>query len=101
VVVLDDIAAGPVQEHLQDDGRATYAHKLTKEEGLIDWEWHAERVHNLIRGLYPWPHAFSFCRSRRFILLRSRWSPDSPGGPAGTIAVAAGERLTIATGSGA
>ncbi len=33
--------------------------------------WPAERIHNLIRGLHPWPHAFTFLGGRRFILLRS------------------------------
>jgi methionyl-tRNA formyltransferase len=100
VVVLADLAAGQAREQAQDEREATYAHKLTKEDGLVDWEWPAERIHNLIRGLHPWPHAFSFFRGRRFILLRSSWSSGATGQPAGSIAEAAGDRLTIATGSG-
>jgi methionyl-tRNA formyltransferase len=100
MVALDDIAAGRQIEEPQDEIRATYAHKVTKDDGAIDWEQPAERIHNLIRGLHPWPHAFSFLHGRRFILLRSRWSSGPRALPPGTVAEAAGERLTVATGSG-
>ena len=33
----------------------TYAARLTKEEGLIDWTLSAQRIHDRVRGLYPWP----------------------------------------------
>jgi methionyl-tRNA formyltransferase len=100
VVTLDDLAAGHLQERPQDDSQATYAHKLRKEEGLIDWRWTAERLHDLIRGLHPWPLAFTFLGPRRFIARRSRWSAEpSPLAP-GTIVEAAGDRLAVATGSG-
>ncbi len=39
----------------QDHARATYAAKLAKEEGRIDWNQPALDVHNRIRGLFPWP----------------------------------------------
>jgi methionyl-tRNA formyltransferase len=100
VATLDDLAAGRVQETPQDDGQATYAHKLQKDEGRIDWRWPAERLHNLIRGLHPWPHAFTFLGSRRFILRRSRWSQESSPEAAGTVVEAGGDRLRVATGSG-
>ena len=100
VATLDDLAAGRIQERPQDDSQATYAHKLQKEEGLIDWRWPAERLHNLIRGLHPWPHAFTFLGSRRFIVRRSRWSPEASPEAAGTVVEAAGDRLAVATGSG-
>ena len=101
LATLDRMATGDVRETAQDDSRATYAHKLTRDDGRVDWQWTAERIHNLIRGLHPWPHAFTFLGGRRFILLRSRWSSDpSPGVAAGTITEASGDRLAVATGSG-
>ena len=42
----------------QDDASATYAKKLEKGEGLIDWNRPAQRIHNQIRAMYPWPGAF-------------------------------------------
>lgn len=100
VVTLDDLAAGRMPERPQDDSQATYAPKLQKEEGLIDWRWTAERLHNLIRGLHPWPHAFTFLGPRRFIVRRSRWSAEPSPGVPGTVIEAAGDRLAVATGSG-
>ena len=100
VATLDGLAAGQLQERPQDDSQATYAHKLRKDEGLIDWRWTAERLHNMIRGLYPWPHAFTFLGTRRFIVRRSRWSAEPPAEGAGTVVEAAGDRLAVATGAG-
>src|SRR5262249_40659861 len=90
-----------------DEAAATYAPRLTKEEGLIEWSRPAESIHNLIRGLHPWPLAFSFINGRRVILRRSslviqddrtRWTEF--GGQPGTVIQAAGDRLVVATGSG-
>jgi methionyl-tRNA formyltransferase len=104
VAVVDQIARGSVRETAQDDAAATYAHRLTKDDGVIDWSWPAVRVHNLIRGLHPWPHAFSFLQGRRIILRRSAVGSAGPGGPAlqeaGTILEADGDRLIVATGAG-
>ena len=100
VATLDELAAGHVPETPQDDSQATYAPKLQKDEGLIDWRWTAERLHNLIRGLHPWPHAFTFLGARRLIVRRSRWSAESSPEAAGAVVDAAGDRLAVAAGSG-
>jgi methionyl-tRNA formyltransferase len=71
LTVVDQLAAGTAHEESQDDSRATYAPRLTKEEGLIDWTQSAEQIHNHIRGLYPWPHAYTYLHGARLILLRS------------------------------
>jgi len=42
----------------QDDSIATYAKKLEKKEGEIDWNRPAQEIHNQIRAMYPWPGAF-------------------------------------------
>ena len=69
--VADRLAAGPVRETPQDESRVTYAPRLTKEEGTIDWQRSAADIHNQVRGLYPWPHAFTFLRGARVIVLAS------------------------------
>jgi methionyl-tRNA formyltransferase len=59
------------------------------------------RVHNLIRGLHPWPHAFSFVKGKRVILRRSMVESAAPQRPPpGTILEADGDRLVVATGEG-
>jgi len=84
VQVVDDMAAGAAHEEPQDDARATYAPKLSKEEGLIDWSHPAQAIHDKVRGLYPWPHAHTFIAGARIIVLRTRvdaavGSPQVPG----------------------
>lgn len=100
VHTLDRMADGVIEEVAQDDAQATYAHRLTKEDGLVDWATPAAAIHNLIRGLHPWPHAYSYLDGQRLILLRSRWSAESAAGDPGTIVVAHGDELRVATGEG-
>lgn len=100
VRTLDRLAVGPIEEVPQDDRQATYAHRLTKDDGIVDWSKPAEAIHNQIRGLHPWPHAFSFVDGQRLILRRSTWSADPTGATPGTIVAAQGDELRIATGAG-
>ena len=100
VATIDRLSVGDVDELPQDDRQATYAHKLTKDDGIVDWQWPADRIHNLIRGLYPWPHAVAFLGGKRIILRRSRHSPVSSPAPPGTIVEADNERVAVATGQG-
>jgi methionyl-tRNA formyltransferase len=96
---VDDIAAGRAQETAQDEAAATYAHRLTKEDGNIDWRRTARQIHDQVRGLHPWPHAQSFLKGRRLILLRSSLTADAPHtADPGTIVEASGDRLIVAAG---
>jgi methionyl-tRNA formyltransferase len=100
VSTVDRLARGPVHEEPQDDGRATYAPRVTKEDGVVDWSRSAVDIHNLIRGLYPWPHAHTFWRDRRLILLRSSPSSGTTHAEAGTVIAAHSEELRVAAGDG-
>ena len=100
VSTVDAIAEGHVLETPQDATASTYASRLTKDDGAIDWTLPAQRVHDQIRGLHPWPHAFSFLGGRRLILRRSALAPGLEG-PPGTVLEAHGDRLSIAAGIGA
>lgn len=103
LAVLDEIAAGTAHEEPQDDLQATYAPRLTKEEGLIDWSQSAAQIHNQVRGLHPWPHAYSFLNGARLIIRRSRVGADA-GAPhrsePGTVTQIAPDALVVAAGQG-
>lgn len=98
VTVVDDIAAGRAVEVPQDDALSTYAARLTKEEGLVDWTLPAADIHNRVRGLYPWPHAYSYLNGERLILLRTRVEPLPSTEPPGTIIDVSNDRIHVATG---
>jgi methionyl-tRNA formyltransferase len=100
LTTIPALSEGRVTGIPQDDSAATYAPRLTKDDGRIDWTWPAERIHNLIRGLHPWPHAATFLGSRRFILHRSRPLRDQGPAAPGAILEAAGDRLLVAAGAG-
>jgi methionyl-tRNA formyltransferase len=100
VETLDRLAEGPIREIPQNDADATYASRLTKDDGRVDWTRPAEQLHNQIRGLYPWPHAFTFAAGRRIILRRSAWTPGGAAAAPGVIVTAHGGDLRVATGLG-
>ena len=52
------LAAGNAPRIPQDNARATYAPKLKREHGLIDWSDSAQAIQSKIRGYNPWPGAF-------------------------------------------
>ena len=79
VTVVDHMAEGTAREEPQDDTQATYAPRLTKEEGLIDWSQAAAAMHNRVRGLHPWPHAYTYLRGTRLIIRRTRLIADLEG----------------------
>lgn len=98
---LDDIDQGRATETPQDETRVTYAPKLTKAEGLVDWRRPAREIHNRVRGLWPWPHAYSVLEGTRIILHRSRLSARPVTSRPGTIlAASAGDGLHVACGDG-
>jgi len=101
VVTLDALTEGRAREIPQIDADATYAHRLTKDDGLVDWSRPAVAIHNQIRGLHPWPHAFTFARGQRLILHRSApGDSDVEAVAPATIVEAAGERIVVGTGTG-
>ena len=98
VEVADQLAAGTAREEAQDASRATYAAKLTKEEGQIDWQRPASAIHNQVRGLYPWPHAYTFIDGARVIVLRTRLGGAPSDAPDGSVVHAGADGIQVAAG---
>ena len=69
IKTLQGLAEGTIKRRKQDNSHATYASKLTKEHGLINWSWPAERLCGLIRGLDPWPGAFTYYNGKMLKLF--------------------------------
>ena len=98
--VVEDLAAGRATETPQDHSRATYAPKITKTEGAIDWRRPAAEIHNLVRGLQPWPLVTAWIDGARYLIHRTSLTGRPTSAPGGTIVEAAGGHLAVAAGDG-
>ena len=102
VRVLDDFRAGRTQGAPQDDAQATFARKLAKEDGLVDWSLPAEAIRNQLRGFAPWPGAYTFLPGGILLKLHAvRTEAGTAEAAPGTVLDAAGAGPLVATGSGA
>jgi len=100
VSVADALADGTATEERQDETQATYAPKIVKSEGAIDWSLPAARIHNLVRGLQPWPLVSVSIDGRRYLLHRTQRTEETAGVPGGTLVEADRDRLLVAGGDG-
>jgi methionyl-tRNA formyltransferase len=102
VDAVDALAEGRASETPQKESDATYAHKIEKADGIVDWSRTAREVHNQIRGLHPWPHAYSDLQGERIILLQSEVERKLPGVQAtpGTVLDAHSDQFRVQTGDG-
>lgn len=74
VKTVDLLEKGECIPEKQDDSQSCYAHMITKDTATINWNETSDRIHNLIRGLYPVPKAFSFYNSKIMKIGLSRLS---------------------------
>ena len=98
VAAVDGLAGGRLQPQAQPSEGVTYAKKLTREEGLIDWRKSAAALACQVRAMTPWPGAFFDHNGQRFKVLAAQAVPAATGKPPG---MALDDRLTIACGEGA
>ena len=59
---IEQLIAGTLKAEPQNNEKATYAPILLKSMGKIDWSHPANKIHNLVRGIIPWPLAFTTFR---------------------------------------
>lgn len=100
VKTIAQLKAGSITPTKQDDARATMAPLLKKEDGLIDWTRNAKSLADRIRGLSPWPGAYTFCGPERWnvwkAVPRTGPSVDKPG----TIVAVNKQAIVVETGEG-
>jgi len=98
--VLPQIATGDIIETVQDESQATYVGRRTPEDGRLNWEQSAASLHNLVRAVSdPWPGAFGFVGTHKFIVWKSRVRHDMAAAKPGTVLSV--NPLVVACGSGA
>lgn len=96
--VLGDFKKESVQSKPQNKADVTFAPKLTKELGQIDWSKSAEEIDRQIRALQPWPGAYTSFDDKALKILRAQ--PVSGEGKPGELIDVSNDAIDIATGEG-
>ena len=97
--VLAALARGTLTAQPQPDTGASYAPKLTRELGRLDWSRPAVTLHNLVRGLVPWPGATTGWRGTEVKIWRARVHSTPHTSIPGTITAALPDGLAVACGA--
>ncbi len=84
----------------QDKSRATYAPLLKKEDGRIDWSKDAKFLDSFVRGMNPWPGAFTFLSGKRLKVLKAKAVQNPTRENPGTVLEGFPDDLNVATGQG-
>lgn len=95
---LDLLRAGNLTAEKQDDSLSCYAPMLKKEDGRIDWTAEPQVIKNLVRGMYPWPGAYTNLDGKFLKIYRVRTGPGS--GIPGTVLVAGKDGIEVACSAG-
>ncbi len=83
---IELLAAGQITPRPQEDSAATYAAMIKREDELIRWEETAEHIHNQIRGLAPWPGAYTFFQGQTLKIRGSKlFDTDAQEAAPGTV----------------
>jgi methionyl-tRNA formyltransferase len=98
---LREWAANRIEPMPQPHDQASYAPLLKKDDGRIDWHKTATTLDRFIRGVSPWPGAFTFCNDRRLKIFRAHPVPYDTVCSPGTIVESQMGRLIVATGKDA
>jgi len=82
---LENLAAGTLKPIPQNPDQATYASMLQKHDGKIDWKMPAEIIERRIRGMMPWPGAFTVWNEKTLRIFRARVAAGDVPEPPGTV----------------
>lgn len=99
----DKIATGTAALKPQDESKVILAPRLSKETGRIDWNLDCRQIHHLIRGVQPWPGAFTTWEGKELKIHASSFDPaknDSSAEPATIVAANPLLGLWVQTGQG-
>jgi len=104
VRALDGLADGTLEPVPQDHDQATYAPSLQPGEECLDWNLGPVELYNRIRGLNPWPGAYTVCEGKRIKVWLAEWPGEKANGTRkeepGTVIEAHENALVVATGHG-
>lgn len=82
---LEELEKGRITPLPQEDSESSYAPMLSKELGHINWDMDSRQVHNLIRGVNPWPGAYCFYEGRMLKILKADYAEGPEKGEPGKV----------------
>lgn len=97
---LEKAEQGTLVRTPQEHERATYVKKIPKTLGDIDWTMDAAAIERLIRGLNPWPSAYTHLNGRLLKIWEADVLSSASQAPCGTVLAASGSELHVQTGNG-
>ncbi len=102
VVRVDLVRAvdGLLEPQPQDHSQATTAPMLSKADGVVPWEKPAREVHDHIRGMSPWPGAFTSLKGKMLKIHRARVHSNESPAPPGTVVLCDRQAVVVACGQG-
>lgn len=101
VETLRQIENGTAPRTPQDHNLATYARKIEKEDGEIRWNEPAQVIYNLVRGMDPWPGAYTWYNGEVFKVWKTEVEPTvGSGTPGHVIKTDPKDGILIQTGEG-
>ncbi len=99
---LEGLASGGIVPRAQAEADASYAGKITKEMGRIHWGNAAAEIDRQIRGMNPWPSAYTYWQGKLLKIWRAKPFPEAGGKAEAGLVISAGEAgIMIACGQGA
>ncbi len=90
---LLELSQGQIRPRKQDDSHATLAPMLKKEDGRIDWSLSAAEVEHRVRGLRPWPGAYTSFRGKWLHIWRASVASEPLEAEPGTLIARAGKPI--------
>ncbi len=100
VQTVAHIADGTVTRTKQDEAQATHVGMIRKELGRIDWTRPAEELERLVRGLDPWPSAYTALDTKTLKIWKAQVLAGGDSAQAGQVVVSDKHRLIVQTGNG-
>jgi len=100
VETISRLKADTIVPRTQDHAQATLAPLLKKEDGAIDWTADARSIADRIRGLSPWPGAYTFYGQERWNIWKAAVAQEPTQEQPGTLLAATKQSLKVATGRG-
>lgn len=97
---LPQLLEGKLTPIPQNNEEATFAYNIKREQEKIDWTMTGEEIYNHIRGLNPWPVAFTLIDGQVLKVWRSEKTTGTSEQDAGTILKLEADGITVSTGNG-